>query len=126
MGWKCCVPSCKSGYDSQATPPTVKLAFYRFPPEPGIRHTWIRNISRSEQEPNDYSRVCSIHFKDSDFQTERTDKRFKSKKNSGQTRPAELQRRLLLQDAVPSVFPNLPKYFNKEVPDRYGNDKKLI
>ena len=128
MGWKCCVPNCKSGYDeTQATPaPALKLSFYRFPPEPDIRHTWIRNISRSDQEPNKYSRVCSIHFKENDFQVERTDKRFKSKKNKGVQRPAQLQKRLLLQGAVPSVFPNLPKYFNREVPDRYGNNKNYV
>ena len=128
MGWKCCVPHCKSGYKEgkEAPPPTSKLSFYRFPPEPDLRHTWIRNISRSDQEPNKNSRVCSIHFKATDFQAERTDKRFKSKKNSGVTRPAELQKRLLLQDAVPSNFPNLPKYFNKIVPNRYGKNKKIL
>ena len=70
--------------------------------------------------------MCSIHFKENDFQTERKDKKFYQKKNSGVPRPAELQKRLLLQDAVPSVFPNLPKHFNKEVPDRYGNNKKFF
>ena len=127
MGWKCCVPHCKSGYKKgkEDPPPTSKLSFYRFPPEPGLRHKWIRNISRSDQEPNKNSRVCSIHFKDTDFQAERTDKRFNSKKNSGKPRPAELQKRLLLQDAVPSIFPNLPKYFTKTVPDRYGNNKRF-
>ena len=134
MGWKCCVPRCKSGYDqaspttsklSEATPTTSKLSFYRFPSEPGIRHNWIRNISRAEQEPNKHSRVCSLHFKSDDFQTERKDKKFYQKKNSGVPRPAELQVRLLLQDAVPSIFPHLPKYFTKTVPDRYGNNKKF-
>ena len=57
MGWKCCVPRCKSGYDqappttsevSEAPSTTAKLPFYRFLSEPGIRHSWIRNISRLE------------------------------------------------------------------------------
>ena len=124
MGWKCCVPSCRSGYD-KPPPNEPKLSFYRFPHEPGLKHNWIRNISRAEQEPNEYSRVCSLHFKSDDFQTERKDKKFYQKKNSGVPRPAELQIRLLLQDAVPSIFPDLPKYFTKTVPDRYGNNKKI-
>ena len=47
MGWKCCVPSCRSGYD-KPPPNEPKLSFYRFPHEPGLKHNWIRNISRAE------------------------------------------------------------------------------
>ena len=59
--------------------------------------------------------MCSLHFKEDDFQVESKDKqqRRKVKRDSEQ-----LQRKFLLPDAVPSIFPNLPKYLTKSLPER--------
>ena len=53
-----------------------------------------------------------MHFKDEDFQTESIDTNLSRKE-----RPVgELKKRKLLSHAVPSIFPNLPQHYNKEVP----------
>ena len=106
MGWKCCVPKCRSGYDSQ-TLGTSKISFHRFPSDQESKQKWIRNIPRQQWEPNDNSRVCSLHFKEGDFQVESKDKRERQKKaRNNET----LAKKVLLPDAVPSVFPHIPDY----------------
>ena len=66
------------------------------------------------------SRVCSLHFKDNDFQTERKDAKWMYRKGPG--RPESIEdpviKRTLLPNSIPSTFPTLPKYFEKTVPDR--------
>ena len=41
-----------------------------------------------------------------------------SKNKRQEQRPEELKLKILLKDAVPSIFPNLPKHFNKSLPER--------
>ena len=113
MGFKCCVPECRTGYDGP--PGASNLSMHMFPSkEPDLRQQWIRNIHRDDQEPTLNHRVCSLHFRDNDFQIDSKDKKInrKERPNDG------LKKRVLLPDAVPSIFPDLPKYFNIDVPEQ--------
>ena len=67
MGMKCCVRKCKSGYDSES-PGTKKVSFHSFPSDSNLRDKWIQNIANKNWEPKPTSRVCSLHFEESDFQ----------------------------------------------------------
>ena len=101
MGWKCCVPECRSGYsDKKEYVGEIKISFYRFPADPDLKSVWIRNIERPDWEPTPNSRVCSLHFKETDFQDGRKDKRLKWRKDP----TSKLKVKLLLPDAVPILF----------------------
>ena len=67
MGRKCCVPGCKSGYYS-VPEPKPNISFLSFPNDPDLRNKWLLAIGRPDYDARTYSSVCSLHFKDSDFQ----------------------------------------------------------
>ena len=54
--------------------------------------------------------MCSLHFKEDDFQIESKDKK---QRRIVEKDKEQLTRKKLLPDAVPSIFPNLPEHFNK-------------
>ena len=45
MGWKCCVPECRSGY-REAPQGSNGVTFHKFPNDPDLKQQWIRNILR--------------------------------------------------------------------------------
>ena len=59
--------------------------------------------------------MCSLHFKESDFQIKRKDTQLKYRKDKSGN---EVKLKILLPDSVPSNFPGLPQHFNKTIPDR--------
>ena len=62
---KCSAYGCKSGYDSQVT--SVGISFHSFPKDTELRDKWIRANPRKDFVPSKHSRLCSLHFVDSDF-----------------------------------------------------------
>ena len=58
--------------------------------------------------------MCSLHFKDDNYQIDRKDTN-KARKNS---KTSQFSAKILLPDAVPTIFPNLPKYLTKDVPEK--------
>ena len=115
MGWKCCAPECFSGYDSGPEIQREKFSgsFHKFPTDPDLRNKWIRKIRREKQEPSNNSRVCSLHFKEDDFQAKSTDSNKKRKRRLFSENDNEIKKKVLKPDAVPSVFPNLATYYNE-------------
>ena len=102
MGKKCSVPGCKSGYAS-AKPGISKISFFSFPSDPDLKEKWKIGIQRPGWEPFPNSTVCSLHFIESDIQTNSTDSQTRRKRS----RPSEkLQRLKLFPDAIPSIFSN--------------------
>ncbi len=57
--------------------------------------------------------MCSLHFKKSDFYCDSQDKNVTRQKG----RDSTLIRKRLRENAVPSVYPNLPSYLSKETPE---------
>jgi len=57
---------------------------------------WLNAIRRKQFKANQWSRLCSVHFTEQDYQV----------------RPGA-HRLLLKNNAVPSVFPSFPSYFQK-------------
>ena len=104
MGKKCCVPGCKSGYDS-IKPVPKKTSFFIFPTDPELRNEWIRKIQRPDYEPTQNSTICSLHFKETDFQVYSQDLQVRRKESR---LTEELLRKKLLPDAVPSIFSKFP------------------
>lgn len=73
------------------------IHFFRFPISKNELMTkWLSAMRRKQFEASQWSRLCSVHFTEEDFQV----------------RPGA--HRLLLKDnAVPSIFPSFPSYLQK-------------
>ena len=109
MPSKCSAVNCKSGYDSNKEKQDG-ITFHRFPLEnKDLLNLWLRRISRVDFVPTRYSKLCSLHFKESDFLYNIVDRNKSRRKKYNQDR-RKLRR--LQPTAVPSIFENLPSYFS--------------
>jgi len=88
MGYGCCVPHCDSHYKVKSG---QKISYHEFPSNSEIRQKWLKNISRENWTPTNRETVCSIHFLPDDFTIGK-------------------KYRILKRTAIPSIFPNYPKY----------------
>ena len=72
MPKNCCVPHCKKKtYVEEGR----KISYFKFPKGNNLFDEWIRAIRRDVGRHftvNDNTRVCSRHFKDTDFKVSRT------------------------------------------------------
>ncbi|QQP35180.1 Putative LOC101234561, partial [Caligus rogercresseyi] len=102
---KCCVPQCQTGYNNHKDP---GVSCHHFPADPDLRQAWKAAIPRENFEPSKYSVVCSLHFVDSDFKKESLDSNPQRKRMN-----SALVSRLLVKEAIPTLFPNLPFYYSK-------------
>ena len=68
-----------------------------------LRIEWLRNIGRQDWEPSPNSSVCSLHFSENDFQIHSKDLKNRKKRSHSSD---QIQKRILLPDAVPSIFSN--------------------
>ena len=106
MGKKCCVPGCKSGYDSNKSE-SKNISSFFFPTDPYLRNEWISKIPRVDWQPTHNSTICSLHFKETDFQIYSQDLQVRRKESR---LTEELLRKKLLPDAVPSIFSKFPTF----------------
>ena len=103
---KCSIPGCRSGYDSSSS---AGKTFHRFPlKNEELLSLWLKRIPRADFTPTRNSCVCSSHFLEEDFITTSSDQR-RSKRS-----PKRLERRRLRHDAVPTQYPNCPKYLSTD------------
>lgn len=108
---KCSAPGCSTGYKNDV-PKGVSL--FRFPRSPNLKSKWIRSIHRQDFTPGPSARICSKHFNENDFKTDRSDTNPRRRR-----RTISLCQARLKPGAVPSRFPNLPQYLtNEPVPHR--------
>ena len=109
----CCVPSCQSGYKSNSSQEIVStgrpITFHKFPEDETRRMKWIRAIHRDNFTPSASSRVCSLHFHDTDFLESSADSN-----SYRQRQGTALKRRYLQTDVIPSKFPHLPSYLSRD------------
>lgn len=67
---KCACVNCKSGYKGKED----NITLHKFPLQnPDLLKQWLAKISRKNFTPTIHSRVCSLHFMNCDFVTERLD-----------------------------------------------------
>ncbi|CAL1292875.1 unnamed protein product [Larinioides sclopetarius] len=65
MPSSCVVPLCKSNYNKNGH----NIKVYSFSAETELRRKWILAIKRDNFTPTKYSKVCQLHFNESDFLT---------------------------------------------------------
>ena len=85
----CAVPGCNNGTGARRSNPDG-VRYHVFPKERGMALKWWQIIRRADTELDEHAdpRVCSVHFKPSDFVTAPT----KSRRN-------------LIPEAIPSIIP---------------------
>lgn len=120
MPRKCCVPGCKSNYQSTLVNDSKCITTFSFPKEDKRRSQWIRAIPRGKWTPSGCAVVCRKHFNDSDVIC--FDKLLRP---DGSTEQIPLRRPKLKETAVPCIFPNLPNYLSsKQTPARMDPEER--
>ncbi|XP_077534882.1 uncharacterized protein LOC144146828 [Haemaphysalis longicornis] len=107
----CFVPGCTSGYKSC----TRKASLFRPPKDALKREQWARNIKGADKELSDNCGVCERHFE------ERFIERSGQHVIGGEVVHVARDQPSLTDDAVPTVFPDAPKYFTKRAPVKRKN-----
>ncbi|KAM7301545.1 uncharacterized protein ISCGN_017064 [Ixodes scapularis] len=103
-GRTCYVPGCKSGYKSC----TVKASLFRPPKDAFRRVQWAQNIKRADKDLTSDCAVCERHFEEHFI-----DRTFRHI-IGGEIVEMPRDRPQLKSDAIPTVFPDAPKYFTKK------------
>jgi len=105
---KCAAYGCKSGYSKTEVQTDEQVSFHAFPlSNKELCDKWIRANPRKDYVPSKHSKLCSLHFKPTDFVEVRRDTNKQRMKGYADN---QLVRRYLKDDVVPSVFSNLPSY----------------
>ena len=114
MPYNCCVPGCRSNYD-----PKQPVTIFSFPKDSTRAQTWLRAIHRSDYKVNKSSRVCIKHF----------DERYIVREDSvtrpdGSVLTVKRDQLKLSNDAIPTLFENLPTYLSKVLPQDRKDPKQ--
>ncbi|GIY69369.1 uncharacterized protein CDAR_470511 [Caerostris darwini] len=113
MPYTCCVPICRANLKSGP-----KVTVFKFPTDEVQKLKWIAAIRRKDFIPSKNSRVCKMHFLESDIIAEAHG----YDEKTGKRLVAPLQVCRLKNDAIPKVFPGYPDYLTKNISPR---SKKL-
>lgn len=116
----CFIPGCSTGYRSVKG----KQTLFAVPEDPVLFSQWDKNIPRADISLQPHSAVCKLHFDERNIE-----RHFPEVRVEGDVVRMKLTIPLLAPDAVPTVFPNLPKYLTKKTPqkckDRSGGESQF-
>ena len=102
----CVAPNCDTGKESVEKNRVGKQPnLHRFPRDEIRKEAWRRAVPK-DVVLTDSTRLCSLHFTEDCYETEKSDKR----KARGQE---QLLKHILKKTAVPSIWPNCPAYMSK-------------
>ena len=110
---KCCVAGCSKRTDD-AREGISKPSFHKFPSRitrSVLHDRWLVNIAREAFTPTCASRICSEHFEDHCFTYKKRPLNDEEKRT--------FMKNILLDDAVPTIFPDRPEKFPRADTDRY-------
>lgn len=109
MGRKCSAPNCRSGF---GTSTEEDVPVHKYPRDPLLREKWFKAVPRQIQTITNNSGICKRHFTSSDYKNEKADSNDRRLSKC----PKTLKYNLLKPSAVPSVWPNCPKFLTKSRP----------
>ncbi|XP_054715473.1 THAP domain-containing protein 5-like [Uloborus diversus] len=99
----CCVPKCKGNYNQEN-----RVVVFSFPKNEELLQKWMKAIPRENLVVTKNTRVCEKHFQNDDIERHTSF----YKESSGETLTAKLKKPRLKYGAIPSIFPNCPKYLS--------------
>ncbi|ESO08035.1 hypothetical protein HELRODRAFT_169759 [Helobdella robusta] len=107
---KCAAYGCKSGYKSNAAIDAEnKVSFHSYPVnDPELCAKWNKANPRRDFIPSRHSKMCSLHFRPSDFVDKYSDTnstRYKNKTSNSESRIKQE----LKPGTIPTIF-NAPSY----------------
>nr|XP_042912672.1 THAP domain-containing protein 2-like [Parasteatoda tepidariorum] len=105
----CCVTKCNGNYNLQN-----KVHIFNFPKNEELLKKWVKAIPRTNLIVTKNTKVCERHFQSDDIEFEATF----YKKSTRETLRAKFKYPRLKDGAVPSIFPNCPKYLSSANKDR--------
>ncbi|XP_035210186.1 uncharacterized protein LOC118184592 [Stegodyphus dumicola] len=104
---KCFVPGCISGHQN-----ATKASLFKVPKDEKLRRERAKRISRGDTELSIHHSVCELHFEEHFIE------KFYHHIVNGEEIKIPRGKPLLKPEAIPSIFPNAPKYFNKPLPQK--------
>lgn len=111
----CFVPGCTSGYKSCKK----KFSLFGVPKDEETYRKWQRNIPRADKPLERNAAVCEVHF-DPQFVSRHFEHNIQ-----GEIVRVERSRPFLKPEAIPTIFPNVPKYLSKPVPKKRQPKERL-
>lgn len=123
---RCSAYGCKSGYDSSRPAKSENISFFSYPRKnQELCDKWVKANPRQDFKVTNSSKLCSLHFHDSDFVEERRDSNNSRKhKKAACLNTNKPLRRYLKPDVVPSIFRNAPSYLSKSSSKRKRKTSK--
>src|SRR6195952_266491 len=118
MGQHCCVPGCKSNYQSNSS--VGHITTFSFPNDPVKKNKWLSAIHREENfQVTKHFCVCIKHFTDRHFIKEDSMQRADG---TFLVLPRKIPK--LTEDAFSTIFPNLPSYLSDTLPPKRKNPEE--
>ena len=74
-----------------------------------LKQKWISAIPQKNWAVNDSTQICALHFEKNDFITDLIDE---NSRRHNKRNPKALKQACLKLNAVPHIFPHLPKYLS--------------
>ncbi|XP_077531337.1 uncharacterized protein LOC144143461 [Haemaphysalis longicornis] len=111
----CFVPGCTTGYKSCKK----KLSLFGVPKDEETYRKWQRNIPRADKPLERNAAVCELHF-DPQFVSRHFEHNIQ-----GEIVRVDRSRPFLKPEAIPTIFPNVPKYLSKPVPKKRQPKERL-
>lgn len=115
MPYKCCAPGCRGNYTNGP-----KVHVFGFPNDSELRQKWLCSIPRDDLVLSKNTKVCEHHFPAGSIIWTISEQDPKT----GNIITVNLKKPRLKENVVPTIFPNCPDYFSKNIPVRKSRDEK--
>lgn len=116
MAPKCCVPNCKSNYETNREP---YVSVFSFPKDLEKRTKWLKSIHRESFVPSKHSVVCIKHFSESSVI-----KIDRMARDDGTILEVPRKNAKLTKDAIPTIFSDQDSYLTKKPPVKRKHPNK--
>eukprot|EP00102_Acyrthosiphon_pisum_P011852 XP_008180763.1 PREDICTED: uncharacterized protein LOC103308705 isoform X1 [Acyrthosiphon pisum] len=127
MSRNCFVPGCREGYKSKIKinkwQGIIKTTMFKAPKDLLLLEKWVKAIPRADRELRPgIDSVCEKHFDETYL-----NRYFETKLPDGSINQIKRDRIILKNNAIPSIFPDLPQYLTKKRPiEKIIAEKKIL
>lgn len=116
----CAVFGCQSN-NTKLKDREPKISFFRFPKEKQLRNAWLFKCARSDKFNIETARVCSLHFKEEDFERNLRNELLKSV-----NKIKKLKRNIIPSENLPSKKALKQSDISRQKRQRIRHEKQKI